>query len=1052
MTAPRFHPVPRSARALLARTLVLALLALLAPPGAARAAPAGAAGEGGDPVARTYYRLLLKHTRWTEQQWDGAAGHYQLRDFNFAVVLGHAVLLRYGDYDAALAGVDRETLRARTLATIRHFAASNRLAGGSEWGQRLFWDTTFQSYFILAAKLLWDELDAATRANVDRIITGQAGYTVGLGTGDDPLSGGTGPNGLAGEHAGNTRLEEMGVYAQAIAPAVAWAPGAAAAPAWREWLTRWSLNASGLPPADEANPALVEGRTVAEWNSAHNIYDTFIVENHGTAHPTYQTELWRIAARNAAHFLLAGEPIPEGVTQQPNGRELWATMLRMASDAGEPFMPMQDDRYHLYGRDIIPLAYLAQVTGDRYAARAEADLAARMEPYMDYPPAYRLTKFSGEPKYEPEARAELAISYLFHVWRGRVSGGPVTPASSGELYRAAAGAADHGPEVGLVAHQTPGAFAASVSKPGYLKFTWAPLHDHWLFAVGGTAPSFLPATSGSVTQRYAVTYQVARDGFHGSASLFRLASGAAGYATLPSGTVVYATSGTGPGEGAFQLFNLAMPGVPGLDGDRTFTGEDGSVTLSVPPGLGDGGVDEVAFTPRTARYVRLLGARPATRYGYSLWSFTVHSAPGSPDLAQGQPTTASSYDPRFPPAGATDGSDTTRWAVAIAERDRPDSWLMVDLGAEHQVAQVRLSWEFAYGAAYRIQTSLDGVTWSDAAVVPGERVFNSSWLNVDGRAGFVVRASENPILVTPTTVTLSAGPATGSAGMVVEGYPGQAPAATRAAASRPAPRGGPATLAASAADGYLSLFNLGSAAIEGASLEVPQEGGARRLYRGTQVTTGEGTRYEVALAAGTARVEPPRFLLSTRHGSAVPAGLQVEVTDSRHARITNPGRAPARLQLVSLASGQARPVTVAPGAAREVTFHGGPLTPTSDLARARTAYPTSPLPAGMTDPDLAVDGDPATAWQPGPAGRMVVDLGRAVPLALARLRWTPGRPVQVRLAASTDGLTYQPVAAWRATGPSGEVPLAVTARYLAVEVPGWSPGSARLAELELTGG
>ena len=38
------------------------------------------------------------------------------------------------------------------------------------------------------------------------------------------------------------------------------------------------------------------------------------------------------------------------------------------SDAGEPLMPMVDDREHLYGRDVIPLAFLAQVGGDRAAA------------------------------------------------------------------------------------------------------------------------------------------------------------------------------------------------------------------------------------------------------------------------------------------------------------------------------------------------------------------------------------------------------------------------------------------------------------------------------------------------------------------------------------------------------------------------------------------------------------------------------------------------------------------------------------------------------------
>jgi hypothetical protein len=39
---------------------------------------------------------------------------------------------------------------------------------------------------------------------------------------------------------------------------------------------------------------------------------------------------------------------------------------------------------------------------------------------------------------------------------------------------------------------------------------------------------------------------------------------------------------------------------------------------------GDGGVDDVRFSARTARYVRMLGTTRGTPYGYSLWDFAVH--------------------------------------------------------------------------------------------------------------------------------------------------------------------------------------------------------------------------------------------------------------------------------------------------------------------------------------------------------------------------------------------------------------------------------------------
>ena len=62
-----------------------------------------------------------------------------------------------------------------------------------------------------------------------------------------------------------------------------------------------------------ANPARVDGVAVSA-NTAQNLYDTFIVENHGSFGPHYQEELWRTSGRNSAHFLAAGRALPEVFT------------------------------------------------------------------------------------------------------------------------------------------------------------------------------------------------------------------------------------------------------------------------------------------------------------------------------------------------------------------------------------------------------------------------------------------------------------------------------------------------------------------------------------------------------------------------------------------------------------------------------------------------------------------------------------------------------------------------------------------------------------------
>ncbi|MDX8054464.1 discoidin domain-containing protein [Lentzea sp. BCCO 10_0798] len=920
----------------------------------------------------TYYEVLLRHTRWAETQYDATAGRYRRTDFGFAVVLGNAVLLTRGSYDAALAGVEKTVLRDHTLATIKHFAASNVLAGGTEWGKTLFWDTTFQSYFVLAARLLWPDLDPATRAHVEAIARGQAEYTTSLGTGNDPRSGSWTPNGLTGGHRGDTKLEEMGVYAQALAPGLAWHGDG---PGWLEAFGRWSRNEAGLPAADLANPSVVDGVPVSA-NTATNLHDTFIVENHGSFGPHYQEELWRTSGRNAVHFLLAGRPLPEVLTKQPNGELLWRTILATMSDAGEPLMPMVNDREHLYGRDVIPLAFRSTVLRDPMAARAEAALASRLLAYQAHPPVHRLAKFSGEAKYEPEARAELAISYLLHELRP-----PAKPVSEQEFFRKAAITIDHGVDPGLLTHQSAAAWAGTVTKPGFTKLAWQPAHDDWLFKISGSTPMLLPPAA--VTGRNIAVYQQVRDGFDATAGLLRFADGFAGTATLPTGTIVCAL----PRPGRVDVHNLAMAGMPGLTGSRTYTGSAGRVTIPARTGFR---VDDLTFPATTARHVRMVGITPHPTYGYSLFEFEV--GPGT--------VTASSFDPGYEPAKAADGDPVTRWAVARAERGRADSWIAVDLGTATTVDRVRLRWETAAAGAYRIETSTDGATWTTVASYPRPDLGTSGWLDVDGRAGFVARSAE-PITVHGDTITVPAG--------IVEGY---VRADLREVAAEPAPQC-PAGVRASTADGFLSLFNLSGADVTGT---VRLRG--TRLYRGTQVTTRDGTEYALSLPAATARVEAPWF---TARG--IPPGITAVVHDAQ--RVTFRG-GPAMFVLVHR-DGRSLPVALG-RAERTVGMPGVRPFPIDDLALGRVTFPNSVLPPGMSDPAAAVDGERHTAWTPGRDGRMVVDLGAVHAIGDVDLQWTNGAPPPHTVTYSVDGKTYGS---------------ATTARYVAVST-GWRPGHASL--------
>ncbi|MFE4255685.1 discoidin domain-containing protein [Streptomyces sp. NPDC056910] len=1007
---------------------------------------AGSAGSASPPdeAAATYHRVLLQHTHWSETQWDEARGYYTDKDFGFAVVLGHAVLLTHGTYDSGPAGIDRDILKARTLATIRHFAASNRLTGGTQWGRKLFFDTTFQSYFVLAARLLWDDLDSATRANVDTIVREQAAYTMKLGTGDDPDSGDWTPNGLQGGYVGDTKLEEMGLYAQTLAPALAWAPDDARRPDWESAYGTWSRNEAGLPPADLANPALVDGVAVSR-NTARNLYDTFIVENHGSFGPHYQEELWRTSGRNAAHFLAAGQPLPQVLTAQPNALPLWRTLLGVMSDAGEPLMPMVNDREHLYGRDVIPLAFLAQVAGDRAAARAEQALAQRLEAYQKYPPEYRLAKFSGEPKYEPEARAEVAISYLLHVWAA-ANGHRVRPLSEDALFAQASGVADFGTGPGLVSHQTQAAWAGAVSKAGFVKFAWQPGHDDWLFKLSGGTPMFLPATTGKVGQRTVGLYTSLRDGFDGSATVLRLDTGYAGFTTLPTGGVVYATSGTSTGEGHLEVHNLTMPGMAGLGGARTYRFEEGEVSVRAQ----DTGtattaaarVDDVGFSRATVRHIRMLGVRPDPTYGYSLYAFEVRDGADGSDLARGRTAATSSYDPGKGPELAFDGDLATRWAVAKSERPRADSWLAVDLGAAHEVDRVTLRWEAAAGRAFLVQGSTDGEHWEDLAAWPVPEVSSrGGWLDVDGRAGLVVRGSDHPIAVYGDTILAADGPA---APVVVEGYPGVSAKTLRALARKASPTAGNKAIQVAFTEEHLSLFNLSGDALT-TTVDVPQSGAGRVVFQGDQTLTDSGTSYQAELLSVEALLLPPRLTVTPVSGvGRLPTGLRVQVTDGATVRLSG---AACRVRV----EGQHRSEVAVVSQGRETTvrLHGATPFPLDDLALGRTVFPTSPLPAGMSDPAAAVDGDPATAWRPGPDGRMVVDLGARLPVGSVEVDWTVASAPALAVEVSDDGVDYRSAGRVDGRGRDRELTLDTSARYVAVQVDGRLSADARIARLSV---
>jgi len=85
------------------------------------------------------------------------------------------------------------------------------------------------------------------------------------------------------------------------------------------------------------------------------------------------------------------------------------------------------------------------------------------------------------------------------------------------------------------------------------------------------------------------------------------------------------------------------------------------------------------------------------------------AACGSTNVAQGKTATASSTENAgLPASAAVDGNAGTRWASAFSD----PQWIQVDLGSTQPICQVVLTWEAAYGRAFRIEVSGNASTWT----------------------------------------------------------------------------------------------------------------------------------------------------------------------------------------------------------------------------------------------------------------------------------------------------------------------------------------------------
>ncbi|MFB6894199.1 beta-N-acetylglucosaminidase domain-containing protein [Kitasatospora sp. NPDC056327] len=98
----------------------------------------------------------------------------------------------------------------------------------------------------------------------------------------------------------------------------------------------------------------------------------------------------------------------------------------------------------------------------------------------------------------------------------------------------------------------------------------------------------------------------------------------------------------------------------------------------------------------------------------------VHVVPatGGPDLAiTADATSSGDENAHFPASAVADQDPKSRWSSPAAD----DAWVQLELPKATHLGSAVLRWQAAYAAAYKIQTSADGRSWTTVATVENGR-------------------------------------------------------------------------------------------------------------------------------------------------------------------------------------------------------------------------------------------------------------------------------------------------------------------------------------------
>lgn len=241
---------------------------------------------------------------------------------------------------------DRE-VRAHVARLVASLACQHRATAVGGWGPA--WQSSMWAYLAgTAGWLVWDELTAAERAAVARMVVFEADRHT-----TPPSRFHAAKDGRILSE-GNTKFEEVGWDTNVVQLASAMLPGHARAIEWTQAEVALSLMAAARP-ADTTSDEVVNGVELGEWLLGWNIYDDGFLVNHGQLHPDYMSEATQLWSGGVLHAL-AGQSVPAAAFH--NGTLIYEALAERYFEAppylspgGSVYVPASGDIYYPEGSD-----------------------------------------------------------------------------------------------------------------------------------------------------------------------------------------------------------------------------------------------------------------------------------------------------------------------------------------------------------------------------------------------------------------------------------------------------------------------------------------------------------------------------------------------------------------------------------------------------------------------------------------------------------------------------------------------------------------------------